>query len=351
MVLPIALAALLPEVMVAVALLLLLYAADTFFAKPLTAILSQIPIIGAAAARAVASGVAWVISVADDWARWSVGAVVELVHVPVLVVVNVITGIVSTIETIGAYLPRLEGAIRDTIGNVSARVGSILAAVQSVALSVVAVASQAASTAATVAGIIAGTIPHAIAAAVAAAEAFTRSLVGSVETVLRDLLHAAQAAMAAAVAAETAVRAAADGDLLRLIQGQAAVLTAALAEGIGTLRGELHGQVGALEREIEGLHSIVDPIVAAAPIAAIAAIETEIDLMRRTCVDPICGVMTPQLGVLEALLDGAMLLSVIALAGEAIRDPEGTAAATAGVIGTVHGMVADLIDGPLGVAV
>lgn len=351
MALPLVLAAALPEVCLAISLLLLLYAANTFFAKPLTAILSQIPVVGGAAAGAVAKGIGWVIGMADDWARWSVGAMVELIHVPVQGVVNAITAIVSTVEAVAAYLPHLVAALQAGIAAARALAANAASVAVSATTGALVALARIASLSATVAGIIAGTIPHAIAAAVAVAEAFTRSALGSLQATLTTLVHAGDAALRALIAGEAAALAAAKGDLLHLIAAQGAVLTNAVAQGIAGLRHDVDIQVGSLEREIGDLRTIVQPIAAAGVVTAIAAIEAEVTMLRRTCIDPTCSVITPQLGVLNALLDGAMLLAVLGAAGEAIRDPEGAARATAGVVDHVHSLVSDIVSGPLGVQV
>lgn len=84
---------------------------------------------------------------------------------------------------------------------------------------------------------------------------------------------------------------------------------------------------------------------AAAALAAAALVRpvaTSLETMRRTCVDPSCAYLGPQLGALMALQDVALIGALFGIVGAAARDPAGTASAVVAGTAAVRDLAAGL---------
>lgn len=317
---PVLLAAGAADVVAALAVLLVVWACSILLIKPLTFLLSQLPVIGSEVAGRLARGMDAVVTWAADWAKGAVGAVVQIVSVPV--------------TFIGQVFGNVVGFAGDVVGRVLGIVGQL----GTLATQVVHNAAYAVGQLVTLAGQIA-----------ANAAAVTVKIATAVSTVL-DLVHKAintayaglVAAIASVAATETALITAAKGDLLKIIAGQGTVLATALAATAATLRQEWATDLGGIHLELDGLGQVLAPVLALDLALVIPRLLTEIETMKKDCVDPLCGVLSPFLGALGSVGDVATLMVVGGIAGEAIANPEGTARATAAVTDEVHSLAAGL---------
>lgn len=311
---PVVLAVPLADVIAAVCILLLVWGASILLVKPLVMLLSWIPVVGQFMADRLTNLVDGVVSWATDWAKTAVGAFVQLIAVPVGAIIGAVSNIVATIEAAGAAIIALvAGAVTFT-----ARI----------ALAFRLIASNVAQL---VASIAAG-VAHAIAVAASAAA----TLVNAARVALTAAIAAVHAALTAAIAAETALINAVKGNLLAFIAGQVAVITAAWTAAITAVRTTVATDVKGIEAEIAHVNALVLPLVAAAVIPRIIALEQTTTREFTQCLDPMCNVIGPTLAGLSALADIATLLAVGGLVGEAIADPEGTAKGVASVIGGIE---------------
>lgn len=317
---PIVIAASLADVVAAGAVLIVVWACSIILIKPLAFLLSQIPVIGADAGQNLARGADAVVSWAAEWAKTAVNAMVQLISVPVTFIREVIGNLIGLGQDVVANIVKLVQGLGQLVGqvvhNAAYAVGQLIA--------------------------LAGQIAHLAAAVPGIAADVFRSLIGAVDHAWRAAVAAVSAALAAAVAAENALIAAVKGDLLKLIAGQVGVLSAAITAMAATLRAEWATDLGPINVELGQIGQVLAPILALDLTLAIPRILTEIETMRRECVDPMCNVLTPFLGALGAVTDVATIALVGGLAGEAIANPEGTARATAQVADEVHGLASDL---------
>lgn len=318
---PLVVLAPLDVVIAALGLLLVLWAWNTFLVKPIAWALSQVPVIGRQMADALTSSAAVVYAWAHALAIVGVDAIVQVVSAPFHQVGVFFGELVVTVETAGAKIVALVattvnlGALVRSVGNA---LGNGLATLSQ---RIVALGQSVAGTAAAV----------------------FHTLIAPVETALRAAIAAAVAGLSAAIAAERALIAQAHGDLLKLIEGQVGVLTAALAATAATLRREWATDLAPVTAELDQLGRLVRPIAAAGLLTIVPALVQELEQLRRTCIDPMCSVTTPQIPTLTLLADLATLGIVGGLAAEAVRDPEGTAKITAGAIGAIHSLAASLV--------
>lgn len=309
------------DILAATALGIVLYAAGLILVRPLAFLLSNLPVIGDEIHDRLIRGIDRLTAMAFDWAKSGLDALVQIVAVPV------------------GWLASLGGGILNLAGGIVARIGDALAWLGSLAASVAHSFTAVAGQIATLAGRIVATaasIPG-IAADVA------RTVAGAIAAGLNAVYSAAIAGIRAAVAAEQALIARWHGDLLALITGQVAVMSAALNATATTLRQEWATDLGPINLKLDGIGQVLAPVLALDLAIAIPRIIAEIRTMRRDCVDPLCSVLGPALGSLGAVQDIATLALVGGLVGEAIANPAGTARVVAGAVDTVHSEAADLL--------
>ena len=314
MALPLVLAAGLPEIFAAVALLLIAWALGILLVKPVAFLLGKIPVVGGQIANALGTGAADVTDWALTWAKHGIDAFVQVVSAPVVALVGFVTELVATVFATASRLLDLFAQVATVTAWAGAQLRALWAQLT--------------------------TLSHSVATGLLAVPGIARSiaaaLVSAAVTTLRQAIAAVSAALSAGLAAERAALQAAQGNAAKALAAQAAVLAAAIAAGDAAVHRAVAADVRAVQGEVTQLGNLVRPIVASGVVATAAATAAELELLRRTCIEPSCSVISPQLPVLQALMDGTLLVLLGVAVEEAIRDPEGAAKATAGLASTIH---------------
>jgi hypothetical protein len=327
-ILPIALVAELPEVILAVLLLLWLWGTESVWVPALTKLLENIPVVGSSVASAVAGAAAGIVSWFASRAKWGIDALVQLLAAPVAWIGSVVDSVVSTAEGIAYNLAQLASQAAQLAGRVASTAASLASSVRTLVAQLAHVAA---------------TIP-AIAARVA------RSVVDPIAASLARAIAAVHAALTVGLAAERAALTAAQGSLVKLVEYQAGLAARALASAVATLRQEWATDLKPVTAELSGVKGVTDAITAAGIIPLAIATATELAKVTTECITPTCEAITPQLDVLNALLSGVELAALAAIVAEAVRDPEAAARGTAGIVGELHGLVRDVAGPVFGVA-
>lgn len=329
MALPLFLLSPLGQVIAAAALLLIVYATSTLLVKPLTILLSNVPVVGKAIADAITGAAKGLTDWAVSWARTGIDAIVQTIAAPVQQVQAWIGELMATIQTIVARV----GELLDSVANIGHQIVNIVTWIVQQFLDVGAkIAALAASIPGTVATIAGG-------------------LIASAGEALRQLIAGIVAGINAAIASEQALITRVHGDLSAAILGQGAVLTAAIGATANTLRGEIAADLRPIEAQLGELGKALEPALAIGGLGVLVRFMTDTLTLEDSCVLPTCSALGPSRGMFEALADIGMLAAVGALVGEAVHDPEGTARATAGVVRGVEGLAGDLVGALTGVHV
>lgn len=322
---PVVMAAPLVPVFVAVAVLLVAWAITVLLVKPLTMLLSKLPIIGGAVAGAVGGAVGGVVKWAEDWAKGAVKPLLELIAVPINAVVNFINMVGSFADTASHAIQNVWSAASGAVGQVAERLTSLVKQVGSLAATLAAAVANIGTLFARVAAIIATTIPGAIAAVKAWAKALVESALDALEHVLRAAIDAIRPwALAAIAVALKPIQAAIDA-IRPWVMAAVAVAVAPLSAGLEVL-GQAFGQaIGQILARLSILEKLL-PLLALIPL--VGAIPIAIETFWRTkqqCTDPTCsllGNLLDGLGAAGELLTGSVLIYLVT---ESIHDPEGTA--------------------------
>jgi hypothetical protein len=316
---PVALAAPAIEVVAALAILLVAWAAGVLLVKPLAALLSNLPFIGNTIADRLVKGIDAVTTWALDLAKSGIHAMVQLVSVPITAVAAVVGAIVGGLEAAAAAIVGLVGDLAQLAMQLGPRIATLMADV----------------------GILAGRIAGVVASIPGIAADVARSVVGSAETVLRGIIASVAAGLSAAIAAEHELILAVRGDVLAFIVGQVGVLSAAIGATADQLRAEWARDLAPVSAQVGQLAGVVAGLTPLALATTIPFILTEITQLRK-CADPLCSTLSPSLPALDAVMSLASIGLVGGLVGEAMANPQAAARGAAAVIGDIESAAGEL---------
>lgn len=318
---PLILAAIPLELVVAFAILLILYAWQSVIAPPLVQALSELPLIGGALADRINNATTRIVGWAQQFAKSSLDALIQIVAVPAQWFTSVLTGVVNLGEGIVANLTTLFAGLAGLGQAVSAAVSLLLDRIAAVAK--------------VVAGL-AGTV-------LAAAEATAHALVAAAVSALTSALDTAVHNLSLSIAENRAQTTAALDKIDGKVGGLIATTPAAIAAAAAALRAEWASDLKPLEGAIDHVTDIAAPIVAAG--LTVGAVTTLVEdlIPEAECIAGMCSALSKTLPILNILGDLATLGIVGLVVGEAIRDPEGTAKEVAGVVEGVEGVARGLI--------
>ncbi len=281
---------------------------------------------------------------ARDWAAWATGPLVEYLWVPVVQTIRFVGGLIDTAWALYHAIVDTAAVAAGQVGLLASRLTSLTGLVGAVQYLVNRAWALATSTAASVAHILATDIPAAVARAVALARSWAAAAIAT-----------AVASLGAAIAAVRALALAAVAALARQLTASVEALRAWATALVGTAVGQVAGELDVLRRLLAGLRLEVDARLGAiglvlAPLLALELTRvipwaiSEIQTMRRQCVDPTCdflGTALNGLGAAGQLLEGSVLAVLVA---EAIRDPEGTATEVAGWSGELRTLASNVTE-------
>ena len=340
---PVAIAAAIPELFPAIAVMLIVWAAVVMFQKPLVALLGKLPVVGGAIAKAVGDAIGALVSWARAWAATMVLPLLQILSVPVDMFLGLFTGLVTAAEALIGEIGRVASVAAGAVGRVATDLAGAIASGAALAAVVNGVRTAADATRALLAATIGTTIPNAIAGVQAWARGFATALVDTASAALRLAISAAAAGVMAALLPLVQGLQTAFGLLPAWVQLQVAQAVAVLAGTVGIRLTGLEGLLGRLQGQVAGIEGNLAQLAPLSLAIAFPALLTAVRTMESTCVIPTCNALTPRLPLLNALGSGIMLYAVIDMASSAIRDPEGTARETAQLAGTITGLVDDLV--------
>lgn len=343
---PLLLVAALPEVVIGAALLLLLYATQQFWVKPLVWTIQQIPVVGSQAADFVQNAAAAVVNWAVGWVEAGAGPIIQLLNVPAAALSSFAGSVVQAIEGLAA---QVQGAGEGLIGKVNeltATVAQAFVAGTTALAQIVGLTAELAAAKSLMAFLQGTAIPLAQSSAIKASESYTDARAADVRAATLAATAAALATAERAVSSEATRARAAEATIAANATGEVGVLRAAIAGVQSRVEGEVGADVRTLERAIGDVTALVKPIAAAGLVTAVATIATEVETLKRECVDPTCDYLGPQLGNLNALGDIATLLALGGLVAAAYRDPEGAAKEAASLAGSFRDAL-NVVSGPL----
>jgi len=338
-----------PLAVVAGAAILLILFGWSYWQRAWVAALQNVPGIGPALAAAIVAAGNAVVGTAQRWAEHQLGAVNALLSLLPAQVLDAFTQLNNAIAGAISYTTTTLPYALGQVGPLADRVQLALSRLVALSGDVGSLQSTIATLRDRVSTIIHVRIPNAIATAESWAQSFATDAVnaaaGTLQRAIASVLHSAYQAIDAARV-----------ELGNAIDGVGSTLTDAIDGARTWAEGELstlHDAIDSLDLHlngrIDGLIGVLTPILALDLARVIPALRTQVDTMERECVKPTCSALGPSLDVWNAINQGVILASVLALTGEAIRDPQGTARTTADLVEGLHDVATSIIDPLAGV--
>ncbi|HXG40211.1 MAG TPA: hypothetical protein VNJ28_04640 [Candidatus Limnocylindrales bacterium] len=346
---PVAIAAALPELWPAIAVLLVAWASWVLLTRPLTTLLGSLPVVGGYVARSVSDGISALVRWALSWAATAVRPLVELVAAPVTWLDQTIGWAVNVAEALEAELGTVARETGARLGSLGSSIASLAASVGSLGSLLSATRSWLASVAGSVATIVSTAIPTAIVSAVAQARTIAAGLDAALRTDLLGRIAAAAGAASAALAAAVASLTGQIGALRTWAAGAIAAATATAIGAVDALRRDHDAVLGRHAAEIGSIVSALAPLIALQLTRVVPQTIARIDSLERDCIRPTCDVLSPQLRDLEALLDGTALALVLGLVGTAIADPIGAGRTVGGEAGELRSIATGVVGPAIGI--
>lgn len=337
--------------LLALGAMLIAFVFRKFIGDFLAGVFEGIPILG----KTIADALRWAVEQADKGARVVVDAAVQpltdfvdgLVGSGMAAVAWLTAAATWLGVTLKGILAYLQTQVTAVIRTADLAISTGLTALQRIA----ALAASLASTAARVAWVVATAIPAAIASAVAKAVAQATALVNAAKSLLLAGINAALATALRAVGSEQAARAAADTAVRAYAAATAALVGQQAALGLQGLGQAIDAAEVQLGQAIDGIAAKIGPIAFPTVAIAIETITATITTLERTCVNPTCNYLGPQLDALNLAMDAAMLAAVMELVAQAATDPEGAARGTVETASPILGMVSGLFADFTGIGV
>jgi len=297
----------LAEWVIPLAIMLLLYAVSILLVKPLTWALQQIPVIGSQAAGAVSSMGATVVGWARSWIDAAAGPVLRIGQAVIGNVYNFLGSVVQGVEWVVASLASLTVMVVELPARiVGAQAAAEAYAAQLAAHALGVIAHDMATAELKAAALVTG--------AAAAATAYTDAKVSEAERLAQR--EAAQA--------------------LSMAQADVAKADAAAAAAVRALETTWAPQIRTIEGELGSLAGTLAGLGVGSLAVELTQLVTRVATVEENVCPGLCDAVKPQLSTLQGLADVGLMLAVFGLAGEAIRDPGGTARLVNQAAGTLH---------------
>lgn len=343
MVLPLIFASPLFWIIVGVAAMLIYFAFQPLIVRPVQELVSYMPIWGNDLKRAVGQAGADVQRALGEWAGQQLQGVTEFLSVP-------IRAAHEFVEAVSEFIDATVVQINAVARAASLEIGAAGRAIQQLNVRVAAAATAAAGAAAQIprlwseANRIARVL---IPAAIGAATAGVMQSVGVLlqrEALLRGrAIDDQRVATGRAIDGEANARLRGDADTRAAGAAAASELLRRLGEAEGRARTYADQRVRPVDDALTHLRDIAVPATLAVALAATNALARDYAQTRARCIDPVCSVISPGLDFLQALGTGAMVLTVLGMVGDAVRDPQGAANDTALNAGSIIAGARDVL--------
>lgn len=311
------------DVVEVLVILMVAWFASLLLIKPLTWLISQVPVVGQQIAQALENGVGAMEQWMQQQAKNSLAPLVAIVSAPVHWLQSVIGQAVTAAESIVAQLVAMVQSVLQLAARVSLALSNIAGELGSLAARIAALWSALATTAYRVAS-----------ALIAVAESRLRALIAGVSASIPVLDRILRAVIASEVAKVVSLITATD-HALRLL----------LATTVATLRHEWATDLAPIQRGLDVALPVTTAVTAVGVIPFVAEWATELPRIVDECVKPGCSALGPSLDWLNALNEGATLAAMVALMSAATNDPEGTAGTIVGAVNGVDRALSGILGG------
>lgn len=340
---PVALAAL-PELVIALVLILLIWAGRALFGGMLSSLASRIPLIGSVLSTAIDAIVSDAVNLARDAAQTAISGALGLILAPVYWVEHILADIWDTFDAVAQVIAYITGTLISMAVNIAVAEARTL-----VALAVRQVETLIDQIYAIVQGefrAVYATLDQVEASLVA----FIRAEISAVESELEqaiaaetafvvDVEHALASEISAAIAAETAFVQQVEADAISYTQAAVSALEGTITADTSAITSWVIDQVTSLSTAID----LVQTLTVSLTIGAVQAVEADLGKLKAECTDNLCSGTGALASLLNQLASAGWIGMLLAYAAWGASDPKDCGDATANVLGPIASGALDLV--------
>lgn len=347
---PVALAAL-PELVAALVLFLLLWAARALFGGMLSSLASRIPLLGRVLESAIGAVIADIVVYAENLAQTAIDKAEGLILGPVFWLEHILADIWDTFDVIRQVLAYITGTLIGLAVNIAVTEARALIAIavrdlENLINQIYRIEqAEFAQVYATLAAV-EHTLTAYIQAEIAAAEAYTVRLVDAETAYVAEVASSLEHQITAAIDTETAFVEAEFKAAVDYTVATAAAIDTTITTDVSAITTWVSEQILSLTGAID----LVQAASVAFTLASVKAVETDLGNLKAECTDNLCSGVGGLASLLNSIFETAALGSLVAYAAWMGTDPRSAGHATAEVLGPVAGGAVDAAHAALGAA-
>jgi hypothetical protein len=341
--------ALLPELMVSIALLLLLWAARALFGGMLSSMASRIPLLGRVLESAVAAIIADVVTAGESLARTAIDKAEGLILGPVFWIEHILADIWDTFDILRQVIAYVATTLLQLAVNLAVQEARVLiAAALATAENLI---SQVNSIIQGEFRVVYATIDQVeqvleayIQAEITAAEAYTTRAIDAETAYVTQVEQALSNEITSAITAETAFVQAEFASATAYTIAVAGAIDTTITTDVSAITAWVIDQVTSLSAAID----LVQTATVTLTLAQVQAVEADLGKLKADCTDNLCSGTGPLATLLNSLASAGWISVMLAYAAWGAADPRGCGNATAEVLGPIATGAKDLVTSAAG---
>lgn len=345
---PVVLAAL-PEVIIGLVLILILWGARALFGGMISSFASRIPFLGSVIATMADAVIRDSIATAQVLAQDAIAKAEGLIIGPIFWFEHLVSALWDTLDALRAMVAyvaqvMIQQGVNIAVTEARALIARSESAIETTLNADVAMLQGEINR---VYSVIA-TVEHDLEAYALAlfqtAEAYTTAAIDAETAYVTAGLHAVESEITAAISAETAYVTASVDASIAYTQAAVASLEGTITADTSAITAWVIEQVGSLANAID----LVQSITVAFALTAAKAVEADLNTLKEDCTDNLCSGTGSLASLLNQMFDTAALAAMVAYAAWMGTDPQGAGHATADVLEPIAGGAVDAAHAALG---
>lgn len=345
---PVALAGL-GEVVTALTLILLLWAARALFGGMFSSMASRIPLLGSVLRTAIDAMVADIVAEARAVAGTAISAAYGVILGPVFWIEHIIADVWDTFDAIRQVLAYITGTLIGMAVNIAVTEARVLVAgavrqLDALVNQVYAIVQGEFHQVYTTLNAVETALVALIRAEASALTTELQDAIAAETAFVLDVEHSLSAELSAAIAAETAYVGQVEAATIAYTQAAVAGLESAISADTSAITAWVTGQVVSLSAAID----LVQAATVALTIGAVQAVEADLQNLKDDCTDNLCSGTGALASLLNQMFDTAALAALVGYAAWMGTDPRGAGRATADVLAPIASGAVDAAHAALG---
>lgn len=341
---PVALAAL-PELIIGLVLILLIWAARALFGGMLSSLAGRIPLLGSVLATAIDAMVADVVTTARVLAQDAISGAFGLILGPVFWVEHLLADIWDTFDIVRqviAYVAStlLQYAINIAISEARVLIARAVTELQSLINSVYNITQIEFRQVYATIDAVEQALANYIRAEIAAVEQELQQAIAAETSFVVAEVHALENEITSSIAAETAFVEAEFAAAVNYTQAAVIGLEGTITAGTSAITSWVLEQLGSLTAAID----LVQAASIAFTIASVRAVETDLGNLKADCTDNLCSGLGGAASLINNLLEEGFIAALLGYTAWAIADPRAAGNATAEVLVPIATAAKDAVD-------